>query len=999
MKTRKQFLQILAVAGLLAGMLFGALGIRPAAAATVLGPGDIAIVGFNFQNDYFSFVLLVDIEAGTQIRFTDAGWIGTGFFNGEGAVTYTAPMNLDAGNVITYSGPDANFEVTVEGPFTLAGGIAFTNAGDQLLAFQGPYATPVFLYALNNDDAGWTTSNPNAQKTGLPPGLTDGYTAISLGGSEWSGVYNGPFSGTREELLAAISDPNNWTYPSGGVTYPTGPFVVDPGYPEVVSTTPESDAVNVLRFDPILIQFDEDVEVDEGWFEIDCDLSDIHTASVSGGPQEYTLEPDVPFVLDDVCTVTVQSDLVTDFDDTPKNMLEDYEWSFSVLESEDLNVGFSSNTPVLIGEWAEFTNTTTGDGSISYSWDFEDGSEISTDTDPQHLFEFPGTYQVTLTAFNEHGQDRVTHPFVVLSGPLTVDKAVYPQTGVPLGGEVTYTIIIENTGGAVAQNVVLSDTLPEGLSFVVQVSGPDLTWDVDANELSWTGDVTAGERVEFGFTALLDDDEAWYGATIRNTVYITSESSGSDTFYADLTVEPQPLVVSFTSNTPVVLGETAFFTNTTTGQGPVTYVWDFGDGSPSSTAAHPEHEYAATGTYTVTLTATNPHDEDSYSANFVVLTAPSIYVEKSVSPNEDIALGDEVEYTVVIENTGQGLANGVELSDTLPDGVSFVGQTVGPDLVLAGNQLSWMDDLAGGEQVVFVFTALVEDDPALYSQTITNTAYVTSQDAGEDMSSAAFTVMPSPASLSISKEVDAVEPVELGGQVTYTITLSNSGQSDAGSISLVDVLPAGLVDVELAVGSEGEYDPDTHTLTWTGSVPGADEIVIAFTATVDEVAGLYGTEILNTASFEWGDISGSDTATITVVPSPALLTISKSVTPDQKVALGGQVTYTILMTNHGDTEAMNVVMTDILPVPLTVLSVQGGGTANGNTVSWTGSILGNSSKTIVFTASLSSSPSLFGQTISNTVAFTSANAGDGQTSVSFRVTDMPKVYLPVVTNP
>jgi hypothetical protein len=93
------------------------------------------------------------------------------------------------------------------------------------------------------------------------------------------------------------------------------------------------------------------------------------------------------------------------------------------------------------------------------------------------------------------------------------------------------------------------------------------------------------------------------------------------------------------------------------------------------------------------------------------------------------------------------------------------------------------------------------------------------------------------------------------------------------------------------------------------------------------------------------------------------------------------------------------VMTDILPVSLTVLTVQGGGTATGNTVSWTGSILGNSSKTIVFTAALSSSPSLFGKTISNTVAFTSTNTQGGQASVSFRVSDMPKVYLPVVTNP
>jgi uncharacterized repeat protein (TIGR01451 family) len=616
MKTRKQFLHIFAVVGLLAGMLFGALGIRPAAAATVLGPGDIAIVGFSKVGDVsnFAFVLLVDIESGTQIRFTDAGWNETEFHISEGAVTYTAPVDLLAGNVITYSGPDANFEVIVEGPFELAGGIAFTNAGDQLLAFQGPYDNPIFLYALNNDDAGWTTSNTTSQTTHLPPGLTDGYTAISLGGSEWSGVFNGPFSGPREELLAAISDPDNWTYPSAGVFSPTLPFIVTPS--------------------------------------------------------------------------------------------------------------------------------------------------------------------------------------IVLS----ISKQVDADEPVELGGQVTYTITLSNTGGLDAESVSLEDVLPASLVDVELAVGSEGEYDEDNHTLTWSGTVSPLEDVVVEFTAAVDDDLELLGTDIVNTA---------------------------------------------------SYTW----------GADP-------------------------------------------------------------------------VSDT-----------------------------------------------------------------------ASFTVVdPSPASLSISKEVDADEPVELGGQVTYTITLSNSGQSDAVDVSLEDVLPTGLVDVELADESVGEYDEDNHTLTWTGTVPRLDDVVVEFTATVDEDADLYGTDIVNTASFEWGDTSGSDTASITiesspVVPSPASLSISKSVTPYQKVALDGQVIYTIVLTNHGDTEAMNVVMTDIIPVSLTVLTVQGGGTTTGNTVSWTGSILGNSSKTIAFTAALSSSPSLFGQTISNTVTFTSTNTTGGQASVSFRVAEMPRVYLPVVTNP
>lgn len=62
---------------------------------------------------------------------------------------------------------------------------------------------------------------------------------------------------------------------------------------------------------------------------------------------------------------------------------------------------------------------------------------------------------------------------------------------------------------------------------------------------------------------------------------------------------------SFLHSGPVILGNTAVFTNTTTGTEPITYTWDFGDGSPVSNLENPTHEYAALGVYTVTLTAEN----------------------------------------------------------------------------------------------------------------------------------------------------------------------------------------------------------------------------------------------------------------------------------------------------------------------------------------------------------------------------------------------------------
>jgi PKD repeat protein len=55
-------------------------------------------------------------------------------------------------------------------------------------------------------------------------------------------------------------------------------------------------------------------------------------------------------------------------------------------------------------------------------------------------------------------------------------------------------------------------------------------------------------------------------------------------------------------------GLTAAFTNTSTDpeNGALSYSWNFGDGSPADTTASPTHPYAAAGTYTVVLTATDP---------------------------------------------------------------------------------------------------------------------------------------------------------------------------------------------------------------------------------------------------------------------------------------------------------------------------------------------------------------------------------------------------------
>ncbi|MBN1954560.1 MAG: right-handed parallel beta-helix repeat-containing protein [Anaerolineae bacterium] len=66
-----------------------------------------------------------------------------------------------------------------------------------------------------------------------------------------------------------------------------------------------------------------------------------------------------------------------------------------------------------------------------------------------------------------------------------------------------------------------------------------------------------------------------------------------------------PPEAGFTHSLPLVAGAPVSFTNTTTWCAfyPITYSWDFGDGSLPVTAVHPVHIYAEGGNFTVLLTA------------------------------------------------------------------------------------------------------------------------------------------------------------------------------------------------------------------------------------------------------------------------------------------------------------------------------------------------------------------------------------------------------------
>src|SRR5690606_11613428 len=79
----------------------------------------------------------------------------------------------------------------------------------------------------------------------------------------------------------------------------------------------------------------------------------------------------------------------------------------------------------------QFTSTSTG-SSLSYNWDFGDGTGNSAVANPGHVYNAPGTYTVTLTVSNSAGTDVETKTnFITIYQSPTVDFTGTPTIGCP----------------------------------------------------------------------------------------------------------------------------------------------------------------------------------------------------------------------------------------------------------------------------------------------------------------------------------------------------------------------------------------------------------------------------------------------------------------------------------------------------------------------------------------------------------------------------------------
>jgi uncharacterized repeat protein (TIGR01451 family) len=195
----------------------------------------------------------------------------------------------------------------------------------------------------------------------------------------------------------------------------------------------------------------------------------------------------------------------------------------------------------------------------------------------------------------------------------------------------------------------------------------------------------------------------------------------------------------------------------------------------------------------------------AYNEN-AITPAPAINITKTSSTAAALAAGNPVTYTITVTNTGTKTVNSVTVSDTWPailTGASWTctgsGGAACPAASGGGTSLNQtIAPLPAGSAVTYTITGTVGANPPA---SIANVAAVDAADAVcTDASGAptgdppclATATNPSLPIFSIVKTASTTAAVAPGGQITYTITASNSGTIDATQVVVADGLPAGI---------------------------------------------------------------------------------------------------------------------------------------------------------------------------------------------------------------
>jgi uncharacterized repeat protein (TIGR01451 family) len=558
---------------------------------------------------------------------------------------------------------------------------------------------------------------------------------------------------------------------------------------------------------------------------------------------------------------------------------------------------------------------------------------------------------------------------------LAITKTDGVATATP-GGSVTYTVTASNNGPGANPAATVTDNFPGGLTCSTTCAGTlggTCTAGPFAGNINDSVNVPSGGSVTYtsvcsispGLAGSLANTASVAGGAVPDSVAGNNSATDTDTLVpdADLSITKTDGVVTATA------GGSVTYTITASNAGPsaatgatvadtfpasLTCSWTcagVGGGTCAAGGAGNINDSAtlpAGGSVTYTASCSiNPSATGSLS-NTATVTAPGGTTDPTPGNNSatdtdtlgasaDLGItktdgvttataGGSVTYTITASNAGPSNATSATVADTFPASLTCswtcAGLAGGTCTAGGAGNLNDSVNLPSGGSVVYTASCTVS---AAATGTLSNTATVTAPGGvtdptpGNNSATDSDTITAS-ADLGITK-TDGVTTATPGGSVTYTITASNAGPSNATSSTVADTFPAsltcswtcaGLAGGTCTAGGAGNINdsvnlPSGGSVTYTASctISGAATGTLSNTATVTAPGGVTDPTP--------GNNSATDSDTL---GASADLSISKTDGTTTATA-GGSTTYTITASNAGPSTATAATVADTFPASLT----------------------------------------------------------------------------------
>ncbi len=508
------------------------------------------------------------------------------------------------------------------------------------------------------------------------------------------------------------------------------------------------------------------------------------------------------------------------------------------------------------------------------------------------------------------GYGNVTNSLVVgnktISVNVTVPEIIPDKTvGIEnpnFGDNVTYTVKVTNDGIGDANNVVVKDILGEGLTFV-DATG-NYSFDEVTRTVTWIVDLVKGESRTFYVNAIVSG----YG-NVTNSLVV-----GNKTISVNVTVPeiiPDKTVGIENPNFGDNVTYTVKVTNDGIGDANNVVVKDIlGEGLTfvDATGNYSFDEVTRTVTWIVDLVKGESKvfsviaTVSGYGnvTNFLVVgnkttgvnvTVPEIDPNKTVD-NEIPNFGDNVTYTVKVTNDGIGDANNVVITDVLDKGLKFLNATGNFTYDEKTGTITWIVDLDKGETKTFNVNVTV-----LGYGVLPNTVAVGNKTAVRNITVPEIITV---------KEVNSSD-IHIGDEITYTITVSNSGKINATNVVIRDILPEGLKFINASNG--GVYDPVTGIITWILNITANSTVDLTADVCVNKSGN-----ITNTVNV------GNKTSNCTIESGDIVDLEIHIVADKSEIYVGDNIVYTVTVINNGPSDAINTIANILIPNALSILS-------------------------------------------------------------------------------